>query len=243
MKRLAIVLSALVLGVVAMLPAVASLDTPGLKDPEFTYARIRFHMTPDAIYNRETPWHHDYPYGDEAFPSFLKEVSRVHTDGKSYQIVDIDSPELFKYPFAYLCEPGYLDLRDKDVKNLHEYLERGGFIFVDDFRGPRALNNLAYQMKRVFPNRNIVPLTLDHPVFHTLYTMEQKDLNMAPPYGRDPVEFLGIEDEHGRLMMVINYNNDLSEFWEWLDKGELPLHDAATSLEFGVNYALYAMTH
>jgi hypothetical protein len=43
--------------------------------------------------------------------------------------------------------------------------------------------------------------------------------------------------------MAINYNNDLSEFWEWLDKGERSLHDAATSLKFGVNYVLYAMTH
>jgi len=43
--------------------------------------------------------------------------------------------------------------------------------------------------------------------------------------------------------MVINYNNDLSEFWEWLDRGELPFRDAASSLKFGVNYLMYAMTH
>ena len=231
----------LLLGIVSLLPAVTSLDSPPPKDAEFTYARIRYHMTPDAIYVREVPWHHDYPFGDETFPSFVKEVSRVHTEAAAYQIVDVDSPDLFKYPFAYLCEPGYLELNDKDTKNIREYLERGGFIFVDDFRGPRHLNNLAFQMKKVFPNRNIIPLTIQHPMFNNFYKIES--LDMRPPYGPAPVEFLGIEDDHGRLVMIINYNNDLSEFWEWLDRGELPIRDAATSLKFGVNYLMYALTH
>jgi len=231
----------LLLGIVSVLPAVTSLDSSPPKDAEFTYARIRYHMTPDAIFVREVPWHHDYPFGDETFPSFVKEVSRVHTEAAAYQIVDIDSPDLFKFPFAYLCEPGYLELNDKDTKNIREYLERGGFIFVDDFRGPRHLNNLAFQMKKVFPNRNIIPLTIQHPMFNTFYKIE--NLDMRAPYGPGPVEFLGIEDDHGRLVMIINYNNDLSEFWEWLDRGELPIRDAATSLKFGVNYLMYAMTH
>ena len=241
MKRHVIGVLSLLLGIVSLLPAVTSLDSPPPKDAEFTYARIRYHMTPDAIYVREVPWHHDYPFGDETFPSFVKEVSRVHTEAAAYQIVDIDSSDLFKYPFAYLCEPGYLELNDKDTKNIREYLERGGFIFVDDFRGPRHLNNLAYQMKKVFPNRNIIPLTIQHPMFNNFYKIES--LDMRPPYGPGPVEFLGIEDDHGRLVMIINYNNDLSEFWEWLDRGELPIRDAATSLKFGVNYLMYAMTH
>src|SRR5437870_1200259 len=115
MKRFWIGLAACVLAVLALLPALASLDSGPPKDAEFTYARIRYHMTPEYIYNRETPWHHDYPYGDEAFPTFLKEATGLHTASNAYQIVDIDSPELFNYPFAYLCEPGYLELNDKDV--------------------------------------------------------------------------------------------------------------------------------
>jgi len=241
MKRTLTGLAILLLSVVSLLPAVASLDSQPPKDVEFTYARIRYHMTPDAIFVREVPWHHDYPFGDETFPTFLKEVSRVHTDSKAYQIVDIDSPELFKYPFAYLCEPGYLELNDRDTKNLRQYLERGGFIMVDDFRGQRHLSNLIYQMKKVFPNRSIIPLQITHPLFNSFYAIDT--LDMAPPYGPGPVEFLGMEDDHGRLMMVIDYNNDLSEFWEWLDKGEYSMHDAAMSLKFGVNYAMYALTH
>jgi len=243
MKRLFIGLGILLLGAVSLLPAIASLDSPPPNDVEFTYARIRYHMTPEAAWEqrREVPWHHDYPFGDEAFPAFLKEVSRVHTEHNAYEIVDIDSPELFKYPFTYLCEPGYLDLNDKDTKNLREYLERGGFVFVDDFRGQRHLQNLAYQLKKVFPNRNIIPLTIAHEIFRSFYTVET--LDVAPPYGFAPVEFLGLEDDHGRLVMIINYNNDLSEFWEGLDRGEVPMSSAATSLKFGMNYVMYAFTH
>jgi Domain of unknown function (DUF4159) len=225
----------------ALLPAAASIESAPPKDAEFTYARIRYHMTPDAIFVREVPWHHDYPFGDEQFPTVVKEVSRVHTESAAYQIVDIDNPELFKYPFAYLCEPGYLELNEKDTRNFREYFERGGFVMFDDFRGPRHLNNLLYQLKKVFPTRSVVPLYIEHPMFNSFYKIDS--LDMRPPYGPGPVEFLGMEDDHGRLMMVINYNNDLSEFWEWLDRGELPLKDAATSLKFGVNYVMYAMTH
>src|SRR5574339_626647 len=80
----------------------ASSDSPDEKT-EFTYARIRYHMTRDALYVRELPWHHDYPFGDEIFPSFVKEVTGIQTTAESYQIVDIDSPDLFKFPFAYMC--------------------------------------------------------------------------------------------------------------------------------------------
>src|SRR5205809_5233354 len=107
MKWHLIGLMALLLGIVSLLPAVTSLDSPPPKDAEFTYARIRYHMTPDAIYVREVPWHHDYPFGDELFPTFVKEVTRVHTASNAYQIVDIDRPDILKYSFCYLCEPSY----------------------------------------------------------------------------------------------------------------------------------------
>src|SRR5438034_7995782 len=129
---------------------------PPPKDAEFIYARIRYHMTPDAWRMREAPWHHDYPYSDEIFPEVLGEATNVKTGVTSFQIVDIDSPELFKYPFAYLSEPGYIELNPKDVVNLREYLDRGGFIVVDDFRtaafsqgggGPRDdIANFRYEM-------------------------------------------------------------------------------------------------
>jgi len=228
-------------------------DVP-VHDPEFVYARIRYHMTPDAIFVREVPWHHDYPYSDQQFPTIVAEVSNIRTSPMAYQIVDIDSPDIFKYPFAYLCEPGYLQLSDKDAANLREYLDRGGFIIVDDLRtaayssqtgfGPEDdIRHFGSEMKKVYPDREFVHLDLSDPVFNTFYKI--KSLDMIAPYnfpGQRPVEFLGLRDPHGNLQMVINDNNDISEFWEWLNEGRRSLHDASTSLEFGINYLMYAMT-
>src|SRR5437764_11984760 len=137
----------------------SSSDAPP-RDSEFVYARIRYHLTENGFFVRETPWHHDYHYGDEVFPTVVSEVTNIKTSATSYQIVNIDSPELFKYPFAYLCEPGYLELNAKDVTNLREYLDRGGFLLVDDFRtadtsqgggGPKDdIGNFRAQMKKVY---------------------------------------------------------------------------------------------
>jgi hypothetical protein len=224
-----------------LVPAAASVDSDPPPGSEFTFARIRYHMSLDAAFQRELPWHHDYPYSDETFAGFVKGVSNIHTSATAYQIVDIDSPQLFLHPFAYLAEPGFLELSERDAENLRNYLHRGGFIFFDDFRGPQHFSNLVYQMKKVLPDREFVPLALAHPVFDTFYKVES--LAMPPPYGNNPVEFWGIEDDHGRLIAVANYNNDLGEVWQWLDEGRASLHDAAESLKLGTNYLVYALTH
>ena len=73
-----------------------------------------------------------------------------------------------------------------------------------------------------------------------------KSLEMMAPYifpGQLPVEFLGLRDAQGSLQMILNNNNDLSEFFEWIDQGRMSMHDAATAFQFGINYAMYAFTH
>lgn len=254
MKKVALLgFLVLILGLGVFLSRMSS-DAP-IRDPEFVYARVRYHMTQDAIFVREVPWHHDYPYSDQQFPTIVAEVSNIRTSSMAFQIVDIDSPDLFKYPFAYLCEPGYLQLNDKDVVNLREYLDRGGFLLVDDMRtaeyspqtgfGPEDdISHFQAEMKKVYPDRQFTRLDLSDPIFNAFYKI--KSLDMISPYnfpGQRPVQFLGLRDPHGNLQMVINDNNDISEFWEWLNEGRRSLHDASTSLEFGINYLMYSMTH
>jgi hypothetical protein len=238
---------ALMRKVLATLTVLLVLSTSGSSSADgeekkagFVYARIRYHFPPYSRF-RELPWHHDYPYGDEMFPDFVQRVSNVHTTRESYQIVDIDSPELFKYPFAYMCEPGYLDLLPNDVKMFREYLDRGGFVLVDDFRGYRDLENLRVQLKKVYPDRDLVPLDINHEIFHAFYDIET--LDYAPPYGNEPLAFFALMDPKGNIQMIVNYNNDLSEMWEWLDRGEMSLQHAVTSLRLGANYLVYSMTH
>jgi hypothetical protein len=253
MNKIPILCILTIIASITVFSVVAKTDSQS-PDSEFVYARIRYHMTPEAIFVREVPWHHDYPYGDQMFPTVVAEVTNIKTSSMAYQIVDIDSPELFEYPFAYLCEPGYLQLNAKDVVNLREYLDRGGFLLIDDLRtaayssqtgeGPEDdIAHFRLEMKKVYPDRDFVRLDVSDPVFNTFYKI--KSLDMTPPYtfpGQRPVEFLGLRDPHGTLQLVVNNNNDISEFWEWLNQGTRSLHDASTSLEFGINYLLYAMT-
>jgi len=211
-------------------------------------------MTFDGARMREVAWHHDYPFSDEMFPSVLAEVTNVKSSNTAYKIVDIDSPDLFKYPFAYLCEPGFIDLLPQDVVNLREWLDRGGFLLVDDFRtseysnykrGPEDdITHLRAEMKKMYPDRDFVRLELSDPIFNTFYKIDS--LQMIAPYifpGQRPVEFLALRNPKGNITMILNNNNDISEFWEWLDRGEADMHKATESFHFGINDVLYAMTH
>src|SRR5207247_7396487 len=112
------------------------------------------------------------------FPDSLARLTTTQTTPDSYQIVDIDSKELFQYPFAYMSEPGYLNLLPADVKNLREYLDRGGFLLMDDFRGNQYDNsqfeNMQLQMKKLYPDRELRPVPASHSIFHMLF-----DLNPA----------------------------------------------------------------
>lgn len=223
-------------------------DVPKKTGSEFIFARAQFNMSmgPALMREREAPWHHDYPYAEDLYLNMLQELTSVHTSDESYQIVQLDSRDLFKYPFLYVSEPGFMDLTERELVNLREYFNRGGFMMCDDFRG-HDLENLKYQMKRVFPDRDMFRLDITHPIFKNFYEIES--LQMDPPYmdrrfGPDPFpQFWGMKDSKGRLQLIANHNNDLGEFWEWVDRGEMPFKPAAMSVRFGVNYLIYAMTH
>jgi hypothetical protein len=215
----------------------------------FVYARLRYHPQPWWRQGTfEVPWHHDYPDGDTMFPTSLERLTAIHTNPNSFQIVDIDSEELFEYPFVYISEPGYLNLLPGDVKNLREYLDRGGFILMDDFRGNESdrseFENMKQQMKKLYPDREVQVVPPSHPIFHVFYELNPTD--MQPPY-RMPnsgvTQFFGISDAKGNIKVMIDYNNDISEYWQALDVGQCSIHQAGTAVELGVNYAMYALTH
>jgi hypothetical protein len=221
-------------------------DTPSKDRSEFIFARVQFNMDPGWILEtREAPWHHDYPYSEDLFLTMVKEVTGIYTSNESYEVVQLDSEDIFKYPFLYVSEPGFMRLTPKETTNLQKYLSRGGFMMFDDFRGA-DLTNLRRQMKKVFPERDMFKLDISHPIFHSFYDIDS--LVMDPPYW-DPVrftggpEFWGMSDDKGRLIMIGNQNNDFGEFWEWVDKAEKEFQPAAKSVRLGINYLIYAMTH
>ncbi len=215
---------------------------------KFKFARVKLQpMYPGAFLgDHGEMWSHDYPEAGLHFSKILSELSKLQVvlEENEY-IFSFADPNLMKYPFAYMCEVGYMQLNDEEIKGMREYLLRGGFLLIDDFRGSGEMRNLEYHFKRAFPEPEykIKPLDITHPIFNCFFSI--KSLDVRPPYGRYRPEFLGVEDKHGRLMMIINYNNDVSDYWQW--SGDpyqpLPAEDTQGAYKFGVNYAFYALTH
>jgi hypothetical protein len=221
--------------------------------PEFTFARLEvsnrdpFLYWPDYFAEDRPPWRHDHPSADAFITNLLHELTYVRVAPDSFKIVSLDSDEVFKYPFLYLSEPGFLDLDEKEIHNLGEYIRRGGFIMADDFRSEEFLNNwdelavLRDTLKRAVPERELVRLDLSHPVFHSFFDVDT--LDMKAPYGEFKPEFWGMSDEYGNLQILAFYNNDVGDFWKYLDHGDKPLEDSTRSIRVGVDAIIYAMTH
>lgn len=218
---------------------------------KFKFVRLRFGpwITGMRLGDRGELWSHDYPEAGLHFSKILTELSKLQVsfDEDEY-IFGFEDPDLFKYPFAYLCEVGYMELSDEEIKGMREYLLRGGFILVDDFRfqdqyrtGIHPLQNLFSHIKRALPEYEPKQLTVDHPIFNCFFSI--KSLDVRSPYDRQKPEFWGVEDKNGRLMMVINYNNDVSDYWQWSNDAFAPIEDTNTAYKFGVNYVFYALTH
>jgi len=217
-------------------------DQPPLTDYKFTMGRIQFNTRSFRRFGRGgPPWSHDYPRGEQHLMKIVSEVTRLDANPEGH-IVSFDTPEVFRYPIAYMCEVGFLDLSEVEVVNMREYLLRGGFLIVDDFRGERDLDNFRSQMQLVFPDRRLEEIPRDHPIFTCFYDISK--LFPPPPYAQYLIpQYLGVSDDHGRLMMVVDYNNDISEYWEWSDNPWMPIDETNEAYKYGVNYIMYALTH
>jgi hypothetical protein len=167
---------------------------------------------------------------------------RPRTDSSS--VFDFGNPELMKYPIAYFSEPGYWQPTDEDVKNIHDYLLKGGFMIIDDFR-QQHWYNLQDQMKRVLPDAQWLPVQPGSAVWDSFFRIDENDLVQPGIYG-PPVQYLGIfedNDPNKRLMVIANYNNDVGDAWQWSDQGFLPIDLTNEAYKLGVNYVMYALTH
>lgn len=196
-------------------------------------------------------WAVDYPKADQQFLVALKRLTIVDAFDSDHAL-RVGEPALRDFPFLYVLEVGSLFLSDDQVSALRNYLLAGGFMVIDDFWGSWAWQNFEEQMQRVFPERSIVDVPLDHPVFHAFYdigkVLQVPNVHQAaggPTWesdGKVP-HVRGIFDDEGRLMVLVNWNTDLGDAWEWADLAEYPLRYSTYAYEIGINFAIYAMTY
>lgn len=217
-----------------------------IESNQFIFARVQFNSrgrwSGRRGWGRTPGWAHDYPRAERNFLNILGELTHIRTSPESYVIVQLDDPGIMDYPFLYFSEPGTWEITVEEARNLREYLQRGGFAMFDDFDGRRDWQVFYGCLKQVVPERELELLSVDDPIFHCFYDIES--LDMVPPqqYRAAPL-FYGLRDDSGRLQVIVNFNNDLGDFWEWSDEAIFPISLSNEAYKFGVNYVVYALTH
>ena len=241
--------SCLAIFALGILAFAAQVDVPELprKESKFTMGRIFFNfpMLPKFMgplgEGNGPAWSHDWPRSEEHFMKIMAELTKLDVNPGGH-ITSFQTDDCFKYPIAYLCEVGYIKLSKDEARRMAEYLLRGGFLIVDDFRGEYEKANFVNQMKLVFPDRSLEELPRSHPIWNCFYDIS--NLMIEPPYARFyRPKYFGMSDDTGRLMMVVDYNNDISEYWEWSDNPQFPIDETNQAYKYGVNYVMYALTH
>ena len=215
---------------------------------QFVFARLIYTGRIHAYYKG---WHTDYPKGDRLLIQGLKRLTNLDIADNG-RVVAINDPELFRYPMVYSSEVGQMVLSMEDAATMREYLQRGGFWFMDDFWGSLEWESMEAQMKKIFPHVQIKDIPLSHPLFHSFFDIEK--VMQVPSaayfyygvtYEQDGFtgECKGIFDDNGRLMVVINHNTDLGDAYEWADDSRYPQQFTGYAYRHALNIILYALSH
>jgi len=232
--------------------ALAQFDAPRLSyrtdvdyDGRITFVRLQWRSEGRSRRGWGSAWDHDYPRAEQHLSSILKELTYldIRTDGS--RILTLDDSDLFKYPIAFMWEPGFWNLTDREAESFRAYLTKGGFAVFEDFDGPSQWANFEAQMRRVLPAGQFMKLDQSHRIFDSFFKIENIDAIVHPMSGIRP-HYYGIfedNDPSQRLMVVANFDNDVPEYWEWSGQGLFPFNTSNEAYKLGVNYMIYGMTH
>lgn len=156
----------------------------------------------------------------------------------SEDIVEVNSPDIFLYPYLYMTGHGNVVFDNAQAENLRNYLTSGGFLHIDDNFGLEPF--VRIEMKKVFPELAFVELPFDHPIYHQKFDFPE-GLPKIHEHSGLPPKGLGIIYE-GQLVCFFSYESDLGNGWEdqsvYNDPQELRLE----ALKMGANIISYAFT-
>jgi hypothetical protein len=217
-------------------------------DGRFTMVRLRWGADLPGMrggFGFRSAWNHDYPRAEQHLSQIVRELTYldVHEDGS--EILTLDDPNLFKYPVAFMWEPGFWNLTDREAESFRAYLLKGGFAIFEDFDGPAQWANFEIQMRRVLPDARFVRLDGEHRIFNQFFAINDIDAIVHPMSHIPPVYYGVYEDNDPgkRLMVVANFDNDVPEYWVWSGQGLFPFDASNEAYKLGVNYLIYGVTH
>jgi hypothetical protein len=207
-------------------------------------------------------WATDYPYAGINLMTRVSEltktpISRNTRGDPNYWVVSATDDALFRCPYLMAADVGTLKFTEAEVMRMREYLLKGGFLWVDDFWGTAAWQYWSQEIRRVLPEYPIVDIPPDHPIRHTLYNLDVIPQVTAiqawrgsgfstSERGEDSrtVNFRGIADERGRILVLMTHNTDIADSWEREGEDrEYFLQFSPKGYAVGINVVLYSLTH
>ena len=236
---------------------------PEFKHDVFTFARVQYSSyggRGGRGYGRRggDMWATDYPDAELNLAFRLQQMTSMKVSPEPV-VVTLEQEDLQNYPFLYIVEPGRMSLGDAEIDALKKYLLNGGFLMFDDFWGEDEWSNVYYEIKKVFPNREIIDLPIEHPIVHIVFDLKEKpqvpSINHAignrgsgitwERHDAQHVHYRGIFDDDGRLMVLICQNTDLGDGWEREGESKWYFHEFAEKKAYpmGINIIFYVMTH
>jgi len=209
-----------------------------------TYIALIFLSTLDAQtfsiarvhYSGGGDWYSD----PSSIPNLLKyleantAISVKHEDIR----VNLIDEDAHQHPFLYLTGHGNIRLTENEVISLRSILTNNGFLHADDNYGMDA--SFRRELKRVFPNNELVPLPNDHPIFHSYYSFPN-GLPKVHEHDGNPPQALALFDNN-RMMVLYTYESDLGDGWEDASVHQDPWPIREAALKMGVNIIYYSLT-
>lgn len=218
------------------------------KTAEWTFARFHYDLNSNWGFQR---WAADYPKSDRQFVQGVRRLTRIQARPVE-QVVDAKSDDLYNWPWIYVEDAGAWRMTEVQAARLREYLDRGGFMMVDDSHGDFEWEGFLAGMRMIYPHRLVEDLSDQDPMRHSVYDLN--DLAQIPGtryiwggrgYTPDSAvpKWRAIRDDQGRVVVAICHNSDVGDAWEWADSPNYPEKLTSLAYRIGINYIIYAMTH
>jgi len=209
-------------------------------------------------------WSVDYPRADINLSIRLSELTRayVNMDSKGEPVpllIRLTDDVMFECPFIMMTEVGSASINEEEAARLRLYLQKGGFLWADDFWGTYAWEWWTAQFSRVLPPDEypIIDLPPNHPLFSAQFQISKVPQIASIGHwastgggtserGEDSAvaHARAVLDKHGNIMVLMTHNTDLGDSFE--REGDDPQYFYQMSVPgyaFGINTLLYALTH
>ncbi len=149
--------------------------------------------------------------------------------------VEPGSSELFSYPYVHATGHGNIVFSDAEIMNLRNYLNSGGFIHFDDNYGMDVY--VRREIKKLFPNQNLVEIPQNHPIFQKPYSFPN-GIPKIHEHENEKPQALGIFINN-RLVLLYTFETDLGDGWEDEEVHNNPPNVRETALKMGANILYY----